>query len=287
MPRAISRALFARILLLCASCSVLPRSAGTYNWMDAPVGDSEIPLGQTTKLDGHATSSQGLSHAEFWISGDPVRLGSSTSASNTLSHFGYSWQPEAPGTYVVQMLSYGQDGGMSTMDTITIDVFDGGVGPENVPAPIPELASTATPTASPTLAPLTCTPTHTATPAPTLEPTLTPTHTPRPTQPPTPTCTQTPLPPPDTNGPPAPTPVSPEDEAMLECVAKSVVEWSSVADPSGIEGYTLWVQRSAGDEKWQPIPDRPWSSIPSTAYKVAVECGRDCRWRTPAIDGAG
>lgn len=111
MPRAISRALFARILLLCASCSILPRSAGTCNWIDPPVGDSEIPLGQTAKLDGHATSSQGLSHAEFWISGDPVRLGSSTSASNTLSHFQYLWQPEAPGTYVVQMLSYCQDGG--------------------------------------------------------------------------------------------------------------------------------------------------------------------------------
>ncbi|MFB0534284.1 MAG: fibronectin type III domain-containing protein, partial [Anaerolineae bacterium] len=95
-------------------------------------------------------------------------------------------------------------------------------------------------------------------------------------------------PPPDTTGPPAPSPIAPNDpDKYFNCVwIEITLQWSAVKDPSGIERYAVKLERQVGNT-WQPIGG--WEST-STSVKVKIAtdwCGYKLRWRVRAKDGAG
>jgi hypothetical protein len=98
-------------------------------------------------------------------------------------------------------------------------------------------------------------------------------------QPPnTPTSTK----PPDTQGPPAPSLVSPS--GTLSCRSSVTLDWNPVSDPSGIKTYYVKLERQITQGNWQSAGG--WTTS-STAQSVPVQCGGIYRWQARAEDNAG
>jgi len=87
----------------------------------------------------------------------------------------------------------------------------------------------------------------------------------------------------DTQGPPAPSLVSPTDGAGPDC-GSVTLRWNAATDPSGIEGYYVKVEKVTGSFK-----SGAWTTT-DTQYTIAVawlECGQGYRWTVRAEDGEG
>ena len=128
-----------------------------------------------------------------------------------------------------------------------------------------------TPTPPPTTAP-------TSTPTPTATPTNTPTTTP--TNTPTPTST------PDLEGPPAPQLFAPEQRARISCAPEEKeqqirLQWATVSDPSGIQGYEVHLEA---------LERSPYTYLPRFLREpfvdIPVPCDETYLWRVRAIDNA-
>jgi hypothetical protein len=151
--------------------------------------------------------------------------------------------------------------------------------------PVPTLPPTEVPASpTPTITP-SPTPTATPTATPTSTPTPTPTNTPTPT--PTPTRTPSPTPTPDRIGPAAPRLLAPEPDVQISCdpnqdEQRVQLEWSAVSDPSGVQGYDVYLEAI---ERTPSVYPGQFASQPSLA--VSVACNEVYRWRVRAVDGAG
>jgi hypothetical protein len=91
---------------------------------------------------------------------------------------------------------------------------------------------------------------------------------------------------PDTQGPPAPSLVSPVGGVNLPCeppVALYTMEWSAVSDPSGISRYRVGIQRWDG-ATW--VDDKLLLGHDTNAT-TQLQCSQRYRWRVMAQDGAG
>lgn len=260
------------ILSLLTSCTLYARPQGPMVWIDAPLDGLAIPAGQTLTLEGHAASSTGIDYIEVWVDSELQATIPSPDQVGTLSRFSQPWTPPGPGTYSIQMVAYDQDGSASPPDTITLYIgqVDSKETPVETPSYTPEntdvpVSITPTLTPSPTSTPFI--PTSTFTPIPPTDP---------PTEPP----------PPDTTGPNPPNTISPSGSQMLGCSAGVGLIWSSASDPSGIDGYTVEVERHAGDNNWAVAPGSPLKGLGGTSTSIAVECGWYYRWRVRARDGA-
>jgi hypothetical protein len=92
-----------------------------------------------------------------------------------------------------------------------------------------------------------------------------------------------PSPTPDTQGPAAPSGLSPSGGEGQGCGAVTL-SWNAVSDPSGISTYYVKVEKISGSPKsggWQTT---------NTEYTIAaswLECGQVYRWAVRAEDGAG
>ena len=87
----------------------------------------------------------------------------------------------------------------------------------------------------------------------------------------------------DTQGPPAPSLISPVGNASQGC-ADVTLRWQAVTDPSGIEGYYVKVEKVTGSPK-----SGGWTTT-DTQYTIDVawlECGQGYRWLVWAEDGEG
>ena len=85
----------------------------------------------------------------------------------------------------------------------------------------------------------------------------------------------------DTDAPPRPGQLSPEDGALVSS-DRVTLRWESVSDPSGVT-YRIEVQQwIGGGEGWQPYAT---SSGEGTSYRTDVPL--KIRWRVRASDGAG
>jgi len=104
-----------------------------------------------------------------------------------------------------------------------------------------------------------------------------------PTPIPPPTATE---PPADATPPSAPTPTAPTGGVSLTCAGYVQLNWNAVTDPSGIQVYTLEVQRSSDQANWSSVAGSPWLTA-ATYHTLPVECGWYYRWRVRATDGAG
>ena len=94
----------------------------------------------------------------------------------------------------------------------------------------------------------------------------------------------TPTPTPDTTGPPAPTPLEPDNEAQLDCTDTVTLVWQTVNDPSGVSGYWGKLEQQVDEEVWQT---KGWGPVSGDRHIVNVDCGGIYRWRVWAEDNAG
>jgi hypothetical protein len=254
-----SRILLGLVCLLTA-CASPTTSEGTYVWIDAPINDLSLPVGDIVTIDGHASNTEGIAQIEIWINGELYITQDDPPQEGNLTHFKHIWVPSEPGDYIVQVIAFGDDGTTSIPDSVILNISD-----IDTETPVTD---TATPTLIATM----------ITTTPTIYP---PTNTPRPTW------TNTPKPAPDTTAPPPPSPISPTGDQVLSCVSQAKLAWNAVSDPSGIDEYRVQVERHSGDNNWQPISGSPFRNLSSTSLNVSVECGWYFRWRVRAVDGAG
>jgi hypothetical protein len=252
-----------------SSCNLYAQPSGTMAWIDAPLDDLQIPLGQTVTVEGHAASATGIERIEFWVGEELLLTQSSPDQVGSLSRLSLDWSPSEPGTYTIQMVAYSTDGSISPPDTITLHVGQSQTSPtRTTTSTLTPESTVATPTLTPTPSPTLITPTVTSTWVP---PSVTPTLTP----------------PPDTTGPAAPMPISPAGKVILDCTGNTTLNWSAVSDPSGISQYSVELQRHSGDNKWTGASGSPFGGIGGTSTGVSVDCGWYYRWRVRARDGAG
>jgi RNA polymerase sigma-70 factor (ECF subfamily) len=90
---------------------------------------------------------------------------------------------------------------------------------------------------------------------------------------------------PDTQGPPAPTSLTPSDGVVLSCRGRVTLAWNVVKDPSGVAGYYVQLERQINEKAWEPV--NTWGPLSETQIKVPVTCGLGYRWAVRARDGAG
>jgi hypothetical protein len=95
--------------------------------------------------------------------------------------------------------------------------------------------------------------------------------------------TQPPSPTPDTQGPPAPSLVSPTGGTELPC-DDVTLDWNPVSDASGIETYYVKVEREITPGNWQSAGG--WTAT-GTQVTISLGCGISYRWAVRAEDGAG
>lgn len=315
------------LILICllTACGSDVLAEGTYAWIDAPVHDISVPVGQVITIDGHASSIGGVSRIEIWIDAEFFVSQDYPESMGNLVKFEHIWVPTEPGEYDIQVIAFSADSS-STPDTVTVHV---GVEP-----PIVALVSTPTPvvtiTPTPVDPPAACVASVTAVQNANcrsgpgtvydilgyllsgetavitgrnedssywwIENPDNPGY-----------CWMwdglvdtdcdtsgvkvvavppTPTPVTDTTPPPIPGLSSPANGADLGCTSFANLTWNAVSDPSGIPGYKVEVQRHAGDNNWQSIPGSPMGAT-GTNQSISVECGYTYRWRVRALDGEG
>ncbi|NIN69109.1 MAG: hypothetical protein GTO63_31365 [Anaerolineae bacterium] len=95
--------------------------------------------------------------------------------------------------------------------------------------------------------------------------------------------TQPPSPTPDTQGPSAPSLVSPTGGTELPC-DDVTLDWNPVSDPSGIDIYYVKVEREITPGNWQTAGG---STATGTEVTRSLGCGISYRWSVRAEDGVG
>ena len=93
----------------------------------------------------------------------------------------------------------------------------------------------------------------------------------------------------DTVGPPAPTPLEPQDEIEISCLTDPTIvtlHWSEVEDPSGIAGYRVQLEVLDEGTPTEPTPTPIHTDLLSgTALATSLACDSGYRWRVQAVDG--
>ena len=87
----------------------------------------------------------------------------------------------------------------------------------------------------------------------------------------------------DTQGPPAPSVVSPTGGIEVDCDDVEL-DWNPVTDPSGIDIYYVKAEKETSPGTWQSAGG--WTAT-DTQVTVSLECGLSYRWEVRAEDGAG
>jgi len=201
-------------------------AGGPQAWIDAPLDGAALPVAPYAVVS-HATDPKGIASFELSVNGQVVRTDQVDSAQQgqSLAHITQTWNPPAPGTYLLEVRAADPSGAFGLPAQVRVTV--GG--------------ETATATA-----------TETATP----EPSPTPTPTRRRVTSPPPTATPTPVPPTLPSNTPVPTSTTVADttvptvrttvstklfyEGGDTCGPQSVTITANVVDPSGVADVTLF-----------------------------------------------
>jgi len=138
------------IICLLAACGGEIPADGTYAWIDAPVHDVTVPVGQVITIDGHASSVGGISLVEIWIDGELFVSHENLDVDGNLVHFEHIWVPAAPGDYTIQVIAFSADSA-SSPDSVTVHVGEESPVVAVLITPTPVITETPTPT--PTLVP--------------------------------------------------------------------------------------------------------------------------------------
>lgn len=313
------------LILIATGCAGDGTQRGTFVWIDVPVNDLTIPLGETINFEGHATSPEGVSRVEIWINSELTMTVEELPTRGDLVSFKQTWTPPEGGDYIIMAVAFGESGNSSTPDSVIVHVG----------------ATSSVPAASePTLVEITATPTEETLPEASVQfradppeikagacsvlrwqvenaqkvvlgstevgaqgsyevclcentrYRLTVTYLDS-TEEVFPVLIQvsgtcaTPTPDIDGTPPPAPQPLKPVNGTVFGCIADTILRWEAVSDDSGIAEYRVEAQRRSGGGSWNVSPGSPWFGIHGTELLFSVECAWEYRWRVRAVDGAG
>ena len=137
----------------------------------APARNSQVKVNQSVLVQATASDPTGVTRMELWVNNRQVDEVVSQLAQNVPSMTAaFKWAAETPGTYLIEMRAYNQNGLTSTVTVTELTAFCDQPTPTSVPT------NTPTPTITPLPPPPTSTPEPTASPTPTSVP---PTPTPR------------------------------------------------------------------------------------------------------------
>lgn len=137
----------------------------------APARNSQVKVNQSILVQATASDPAGVTRMELWVNNRQVDEVVSQLAQNVPSMTAaFKWTAEMPGTYLIEMRAYNQNGLTSTITVTELVAF--GDQPTSTSTP----TNTPTPTITPLPPPPTSTPEPTASPTPTPVP---PTPTPR------------------------------------------------------------------------------------------------------------
>ncbi|MBI9046648.1 MAG: hypothetical protein JEZ06_19310 [Anaerolineaceae bacterium] len=89
----------------------------------------------------------------------------------------------------------------------------------------------------------------------------------------------------DTTPPPVPQPMVPADGLVIGCTSSQTLAWLPVTDPSGLDGYTLRLEKDLGSGTWQLMQE--WTSLADKQVNAPVDCGLSYRWKVRARDTEG
>lgn len=147
------------IFSLLAGCSLPSAAGGISVWLDVPLDGLAFPDAQAIKIEGHATSTGGISRVEIWINGAVLTTINDPATTGDLAEFHIEWAPPAPGAYTIQAIAFGADGSASQPDSARVTFGEALVTPVVSVTPVitdtPTLVISVTPviTDTPTLPP--------------------------------------------------------------------------------------------------------------------------------------
>lgn len=149
-------ALLIPLTILLAACGSTAQVEGTFVWIDAPIHELSVPLGEIITIDGHASSAKGISRVQIWIDDEALESVEDFPGSGNLVHFERLWKPPEPGDYEIAVVAYSGEDSASDPDTVTIHILGEGEIALAIISPTPVISVTPTLDITPT--PTTCVP---------------------------------------------------------------------------------------------------------------------------------
>jgi hypothetical protein len=147
-------AVFILLPMVASACGpqVAPQAkyaSGSQTWIDAPLAGSHLPLA-AVDIVAHAANPDGIVSFEINLNGQLLAktVPDTASIDQTMMYTRYTWQPSAPGSYLIEVKAFDRKNQPGPPAQVTVEV--GGPTPTEIQRP------TSSPT--PTNAPLTFTP---------------------------------------------------------------------------------------------------------------------------------
>ncbi len=310
-----------------AGCGQSAAQGGTFAWLDVPLNDLTIPLGQEIRIEGHASDPTGVSRVEIWVNQELTWTLDDLSTSGDFVRFSQSWIPQEEGDYFILAAASGNGGESSTPASVIVHVgrlpVVALVTEESIEEPDPPTPTPVTDLPE-TIVQFWADPLQIEADACTLlrwhvenaeKVVLGSTEVSEQGSYEVCLCESTSyrltvtgldgnaeefkvsIPVSGTCAPPtmeidetppaAPALLKPLDGSDLGPVADAILRWNAVSDESGIAQYQVQVQRHSGDNDWTAAPGNPWTGLADTQLLLTVEYGYTYRWRVRAVDGAG
>lgn len=108
---------------LAGGCAPLP-AADVSVWIDVPTDGLMLSGIQTIHINGHASSSGGISRVEIWINGAIHAVIDHPPMDGNLAAFHQEWTPTETGVYTIQAIAYNQEGLESQPDSSRIEFIE-------------------------------------------------------------------------------------------------------------------------------------------------------------------
>jgi hypothetical protein len=108
------------LVSLLASCNLPASTGGVSVWLDVPLDGLAFDAPQPIKIEGHASSANGISRIEIWINGALLTTINNPPMQGNLTTFNLEWTPPAEGEYTIQALAFSADGTASLPDSARV-----------------------------------------------------------------------------------------------------------------------------------------------------------------------
>ncbi|MCB9110442.1 MAG: Ig-like domain-containing protein [Anaerolineales bacterium] len=130
------------LALLTSSCAQQAETSPRI-WIDSPADGALVPSGGTITVLSHAYAKQGIAEVVLSVNGEAYRRDVPESQGAEYTQVSQDWQPNADGTYAIQVQAYDTAGQTSNIASITVRVE--GAATVDTPTPVPT-EETITPT---------------------------------------------------------------------------------------------------------------------------------------------
>jgi hypothetical protein len=133
--------IFVLTLMFLAACGpkASPRvgsAGGNQAWIDAPLAGSRLPLA-AVEIVAHAASPDGIASFEISLNGQLLAktVPDPASMDQTLKYTRYSWQPPAPGSYLIEVKAFDRNNQPGSPAQVVVEVGEPTPTPTATPTP--------------------------------------------------------------------------------------------------------------------------------------------------------